>query len=294
MPRQAEPARFPAVLLAVSLLLAAGAFWHFSRQGSPAPFGVPVPQPKQKFVTQGVGFEDTDVLAGRFAPPYLEFLAPQPDGTIPLRYPYRSDRGDFSVEHPMGAELTMASPDEFADSGLDALAELKYNQPLKQIRYIFPVRKPGEKLSEVAARMRYDLGQGGGHVVAGSSTPLELPTFRFERVEYTVSPKEVAARSKQGDPLPTGLGGADEYHVRFLGPLGPRVLIAEFITTPELIDRARPQIDKIMHSFRPGWQLRTVFMKEFPDYGKAAAKPSAKPGQAAVPPAKPEPAPSEP
>jgi hypothetical protein len=286
MAEPVPPARVPYALLAVSVALAAVLFLHLHRTGSPAPYGVPLPTPKPKLVSAGVGYDDTDVLKGRIAPAFLEFLAPQPDGSVPLRYPYNSDRGDFSISHPMGTEMVLSTPEEFVRTSLDARGEVKYNQPLKQVRYLFPARRPKEKLSEYVARQRYELKQNGAKLTPDANAPIELPRFRFERLEYSIAPK--TEDKQQFGSVSTAASG-EEYHIRFIGPLGVRVLIADYVTTPELAEKGRSQAEKVIQSFNPGWQLYGVVTSEFPDYFKDQVDKSgaSKPPTPSAPPSEP-------
>src|SRR5437867_1134319 len=136
MPTRPKHALHPAMACLVALLLGGGAFFLARQTASPAPLGVPLPIPHERFITKGVKINECDFLKGRIAPVYLEFLAPEPDGTIPLRYPYDSGRGGFSIKHPEGA-LLMEEPGEyFAKTQLDAECNLNYDQPLKQIKYM--------------------------------------------------------------------------------------------------------------------------------------------------------------
>jgi hypothetical protein len=230
-----------------------GAAFLLARQtASPAPLGVPLPIPHSRFVTTGFKPDEADVMAGRIPPPWLEYLAPEPDGTLPLRYPYTSARGGFTIKHPFGATIMEDPGQNFDKTNEDALCLFSYNQPLKKIRYVMPLRQPGEQATEVAARLRYELQQKGAQLVPGRSDRLELPRYRFEHLEYTT----------KGDAGP-------EYHVDYLGPLGKRrVLLIDFVTTPELAEPAQRQIDKIMQSFTPELQLAEVMLLEDPAYGE--------------------------
>jgi hypothetical protein len=238
-------------------LLAAGCAFLLLRQtASPAPLGVPLPIPQPKILTKDVAKHDIDTLGKRMPPVWLEFLAPQPDGTSPLHWPYDSQRGGFTIMHPMGALLLEQGGAYFAQTGEDAMVKVDYNQPVKLIKYLMPVRQQGESVTEYVARRRYELTQEGAQIVGGHNEQLKLPRYRFEHFEFT----------RKDD-------GVETYHVWYAGPLGGRILVVDFSTRPELIDLARLQIDKIMASFKPHHELEQVMLMEDPTYGELAGTP---------------------
>jgi hypothetical protein len=242
-------------VLAVAAALAAAAFFGLRATASPAPFGAAVMRPQPQFTTEGVAFDKTDWLAKRVPPAYLEFLAPQPDGTPPLRYPYKCDRGGFTIRHPMGAELTQLAPEQFFQQSIDAIVDIHYDQPLQRIRYQFPVRHAGETVEQFIARMRYELERMGATFPADAPKRLELPRYRFERLEFVSAPQ-------------SGAGRAAEQHFWFVGPLGSRVALIDFSAAPANAVLARRQAEKVMGSFSPSFDLGLVMLEEDPQYGE--------------------------
>jgi hypothetical protein len=241
----------------LALLLGGGAFLLARRTASPAPLGIPLPKPQPRFVTDGVKPNGSDFIKGRIARAYLEFLAPEPDGTIPLRYTYRSGRGGFAIRHPMGATLLEDDNASFDKTQEDADCTLNFDQPLKEIRYSLPLRQDGEKVTEYVARKKYEAQQKGGKLVPGQDQELKFPRYRFEHCEFTMLE-----------------GGANVYHVWYVGPMGARrVLLIDFMTTEDLIGQARNQIDRIMQSFQPTLDLAEVMLLEDPTYGELAGTP---------------------
>jgi hypothetical protein len=237
-------------------VLAAAAFLLLRQTASPAPLGVPLPIPQPKIKTEGVAKNDINFLERRMPPVWVEFLAPQPDGTPPLKWPYSSDRGGFDVVHPEGALLLQQGGDYFMQTGEDAMVQVDYHQPLKEIHYVLPVRQPGESVTDYVARRRYELTQQGAKLVPGHSEQLLLPRYRFEHMEYIKTD-----------------GGVELYHITYIGPLGARFLVADFAAPPALIDLARKQVDKIMASFKPKRELQQVMLMEDPTYGELAGTP---------------------
>lgn len=250
----------PAPLLVAALLLAAAGFAATRSLASPAPFGTALPLSTPIIESEAVDYGATDFLARRIPPAWLDSLAPQPDGTPPLHHGYRSERGSFSIRHPRGFEVTQPGAADFRQADVDAYVQVHHNQPLQSITYSMPGRANGERVTEFASRMRHEIVQLGG-TVNPERKVLELPRYRFEVLELSY-------HLDSGKP---GEAGAQQRErVWYVGPLGARLLVAEFALNPAAPELGRAQAAKIMQSFSPGINLALLMLEEDPDYGEWA------------------------
>lgn len=249
-------ARFPGLAaLGIRLLIlgavSAAAFAVAHRFGDAAPLGLPLPHVPQVVQVEGVEVADTSVLEGRIARPWLDELAPQPDGIPPLSYPYSSPQL-FTISYPFGAENTIFSQEQFVKNRLESQVNFKLGYPLQSIRCSIPTRREGESITEYAARLRHDLEASGARFY-NHHERLELPQYRFEHFEYQLETEG-------------GVDG-DLSHYLYIGPLGTYVLAFDFQTVPEHHEAARPLVDKIMNSFAPLAVALEGMRLEDPGYG---------------------------
>lgn len=225
----------------------------------PAPLGEPLPPVKMQWeIISREEADEASVIEKRTPDVWLEFLAFQPDGTPPLRTTYNSERANFSIGHFHGTEMWVHGPAEFAERFVDAMALVRLDQPLVRFEYRLPPRRVGEKVHEYVARWQHQLQDAGGELV-GNFEPVEYPAYKFEHFEYTLS-------NDEGDSVS---------HFIYAGPFGRRVLVLDYVTMPELHERARPFVEKILTSFKPGWELKKLMLKEDPRYGELAGTPLA-------------------
>jgi hypothetical protein len=252
---------------ALLLGLAIGGYLHHTT-ASPAPFGAPLPPIGTLLNTEGIDFKHTDVLERRIPPPYVEFLAPQPDGTPPLKISYTSQRGGFSLRLPHGSETTQLDPQSFARDSVDALIQFHFNQPLQEVVVTLPGRKDGETVSEFAARLRFEFLRLGWEPVDTGEKELDLPRYRFARLEAVVHPPR-AAQAGGGTAAQADAAG-DQQRIWYVGPLGERLLVVEFSAKRENAELARNQAAKIMSSFSPSFDLAIAMLEEDPKYGEWA------------------------
>jgi hypothetical protein len=174
-----------------------------------------------------------------------------------LRSTYNSERADFAIGHPHGTEMWVHGPAEFAERFVDALAVVNLDQPLRYFEYKLPPRREGETSSGFVSRWQHELQQNGARLI-GSMEPVEMPAYRLEHFEY----------EQEAD-------GGMLTHFIYVGPMGRRLLVLDYISEPELHERARPMVEKIIASFKPGWELKKLMLKEDPQYGELAGTPLA-------------------
>jgi hypothetical protein len=241
------------LVILIALGAAAGAYAAARQLGDPAPLGAALPVVPQLYeIIPREEVEQTSFLEGRMPEALLEKLAAQPDGAPPLDFRYRSDLADFSVVHPYAVSAVGTGPEEAIETGILLRAEFMYDQPLKKAMYTIPFRHAGESVPEFVARTRFEL-ESEGATFYNDVEPLALDGYRFEHYEFD-------------DELAEGTVVS---HFVFIGPFGkPRVLSLDFMTTPELHERARPLVWKIMRSFSAGYSLQEGALKYDEDYIK--------------------------
>lgn len=243
------------LLIAVVLSLAAYFPIHDSLAAN-APLGAGLPPlPPPLYRTEGVKANQASVLDGSMSPEQLSVLAAQPDGVPPLRYPYNSEFGDFSISYPTGTQTLVYGADTFLKDGVESQSTVLFNQALQNIKVsILPRRDKNEKVTTFVSRMRSELSREGAQFYP-QQEPLELPTYRFEHFEHRRT-----------------VEGTERSNFTYVGPYGQYVVVFQFITTPELHEKCRPYAEKIMRSFIPGWKSKKAMLIEDPAYGELAGK----------------------
>lgn len=217
-----------------------------------APFGKRLSPVKPLLEYKRVTIENTSLLAGRVHDAWLPNLAPQDDGAPPLLWGFTSERADFSIRLPYGAETTTYRDEEFSTDAVEMQAIVRLDQPLRAVKISLPGRRAGETIEVYASRVRSELTQQQA-VFYAEQDPVDLPAYRFVRLEY----------HRVHD-------GADIAHCVFAGPLGNRVLMIDMMCEPKHRLRCRPYFEKIIRSFSPGWLCKRAMLKEDPAYGEYA------------------------
>ena len=237
---------------AVTLLLCWVAFRIASTDRSPAPCGVPLPEVPQLVTDVGTVIEDMNISAREIPTTYLQFMSPQPDGIMPLRYPLEVRRADFSLELPMGT-TSLPMGDSFEEDSVDSQVVFQYKQQLDYIKISMPPRQEGESVTDFVARARKDY-EGIGATFRQEKDPLEFNGMIFQHFEYS-RPTQYEA-----DAPPK-----DMSHYIYFAPAGPRVLVMDFLTTPDRHEEARPLVEKIMRSIEPGERFLKQMQLEYPE-----------------------------
>lgn len=243
-------------LLACLVALAGGA-WAGSRWfASPRPLGAPLPPPKPAIFTI-IPREQADEASWMkriTLEAWLEYLAPQPDGLPPLRWPFHSEWGDYSMSLPQGSSTTFVM--DVDDHGIitDAWGQMNHDWPLRTFVFQMCPRKEGETVEEFTARYQSDLMKSGVKLI-GNLDPVLMPEYKFQHFEYH-------------DPEP--VDGVTYSRYVYVGPFGSRVLVQEYICPFEFHEQARGLVNKILNSFEPGWELKKIMLHEDPDYGDLA------------------------
>jgi hypothetical protein len=229
------------IVCGLSIAAAASSFAATRALGDPAPLDAVLPDVPALFeIIPRENIKETSVVERRIPEVLLEHLAPQPDGSPPLKYGISVDLGDFHIRHPYGTSSSSPGPEQALELGVLLQGEVLYDQPLQKIMYTIPFRLEEESVSTYASRTRYELEQDGA-VFHSDVRPLAVEGYRFEHYEYDLEIE----------------GGAVVSHYTFIGPFGKhRVLAMDFMMTPELHELARPYVWKIMRSFSAGWNLR--------------------------------------
>jgi len=232
-----------AALLVAVIALAAGvgAFISMRFLGSPAPLGVPLPAvPSLYTIIPRDDIEQTSVLQGRMPEVLLEMYAAQPDGAPPLRHSISCDMADFRIAHTYGTTSVLMSPEEVNQTGTLMKAELMYDQPIKKIIYQAPIRQPGESVTTFVSRVRHDLERKGARFYQPTE-PVIMDGYRLEHLEFDLELDDGTVIS----------------HFQYFGPFGEaRILLLDFMTSPDLHEAARPLVNKIISSFTPGWRIK--------------------------------------
>lgn len=241
-----------AIQAVVTLVLAWGAWSYASQDRSEVPCGVPIPEIPQLVTSEGVGFENASIADGRIPEDYLQFMAPQPDGAMPLRYPLEIIRSDISMKLPMGTTTLPMGDDTFQEDAIDSQVVFKWNQQLDFIKVSLPRREPGESVEQFVARARSDYGEIGAEFYP-QDEPLEVDGMLFQHFEY----KRFTSYEGSGPEM-------DVSHYVYFAPAGVRVLVLDFLTTPERHETARPLVEKIMRSIRPGDRFLEQMELEYP------------------------------
>jgi hypothetical protein len=214
--------------------------------GSAAPLDTALPAvPRLCEILPREDVADTSLLEMRMPEVLLEFLAPQPDGVPPLLYLADVELVGFKISHPKGAIAVQYPLEEVLEDGVLLQAQLEYDPPLKALKYSMPFRKEGESVTEYTARIRQELERKGATFYADVS-PIALEDYRMEHFEYF---RELDS-------------GEVVSHYSFIGPLGKRVLVLDYMMPPELHEQARPWVYKIVRSFRPGQLFKEEVRKQ--------------------------------
>ncbi|MEZ5339158.1 MAG: hypothetical protein R3F46_12980 [bacterium] len=236
---------------AVTLLLCWVAFRVASTDRSPTPCGVPLPDVPQLVTDVGKVIEDLNIMERQIPTTYLQFMAPQPDGIMPLRYPLDVRRADFSLELPMGT-TSLPMGDSFEEDAVDSQVIFQYKQQLDYIKISMPPRYEGESITDFVARARKDY-EGLGASFRPGKDPLEFNGMIFQHFEYS-RPTQYEAEAPPKDMS----------HYIYFAPAGSRVLVMDFLTTPERHEEARPLVEKIMRSIEPGERFLQQMQLEYP------------------------------
>jgi hypothetical protein len=244
------------IWIAACLVVAAGAVYAGSRYFTePAPLGVPLPPVRNTFtILPRDQIQDTSWNKRTTVSAFLEFMAPQPDGMPPLRWPYESTIGDFTIWHPHGTELTNMGDVDANGVITEGWAVVHYDWPLKEFIYQYAPRKTGERVTEFVARYEHELTANGATLIGNHDT-LDLPAYQFQHFEY-----------QEAQPV----DGQTISHYIYIGPFGRRAIVLNFTCLADQHEAARPLIAKIMASFTPGWELKKLMLKEDLNYGELA------------------------
>ena len=244
--------------LIVTIALALAAFAYAHRDRSPAPCGVALPPVPSLITLADKDFTDASIMEGRIPAAYLQFMAPQPDGVMPLRYPMDVVRSNFSLKLPMGT-TSLPMGDSFLEDSIDSQVVFKFDQQLDFIKISLPMREEGESLPEFVSRARHDYEQLGAEFKPDTD-PLELDGMLFQHFEY-----QRPTAMKEGEVK------RDVSHYIYFAPAGVRVLVIDFMTTPPRHAAARPLVEKIMRSIEPGERFQEQMRLEYPQhFGEAA------------------------
>lgn len=213
--------------------------------GDPAPLGVPLPPVKYMFQTEGIGPNETSVNEKKVTANWLEFLAPQPDGSPPLRYQFDSSGADFEIWHPLGVEAVVLPPEQQQETSALAIATVKLDQPLYAIKYSLPRRQDGESLAQYAGRVKSGMEAKGAQFF-GDMGEFKVTGYKFVTLEYQRETEDIGLL----------------YHFLYIGPYGPNALVIDFSALPEHVDAARPYVKKIISSFKPKSELKRLYEEE--------------------------------
>ena len=238
--------------LVLTLLASWLAFSIASKDRSQTPCGTPLPEVPVLVERTDTDFDNISVMQGRIPDEYLQFLAPQPDGAMPLRYPHDVYRSDFSMMLPMGC-TTIPLGDTFEEDAIDSQVIFKFDQQLDYIKISLPMREEGESVSEFVARARHDYEQLGAEFRENTEA-LEMDGMLFQHFEYDRLTQYAEDEPEQ-----------EVSHYVYFGPAGVRALVIDFITTPERHELARPVVEKIMRSIEPGDRFLQQMHLEYPD-----------------------------
>lgn len=247
--------------LTAALALAAYSFAH--RDRAAVPCGAALPEVPVLLSLASEDFEDASIIDKCIPAAYLQFMAPQPDGVMPLRYPLEVLRSDLTLQLPMGATSLPMGDDTFYKDAIDSQVVFKFDQQLDFIKISLPLRQTDESVTEFVARARHDYEQLDAEFLPGKD-PLELPDMLFQHFEY-IRPTSF----RDGEPL------RDVSHYIYFAPAGVRVLIIDFMTTTERHDSARPLVEKIMRSIAPGERFLEQMRIEYPQQFGQNAPPTA-------------------
>ncbi len=239
------------------LAMLAGGAWAGSRWfAAPSPFGAPLPAPRPYIFTivPREQVEEVSWPKRVTIEAWLEFMAPQPDGFPPLRWPFHSELGDYTISLPQCARTSVVESMDEHGIVTDAWGQLQYDWPLESFIFQMSPRKDGETAAEFTARYQHDLTKSGTKLI-GSLDPVELPVYRFQHFEY-----------QEQEPV----DGVTYSHYIYIGPFGSRVLVFDFVCEAESHEAARGLIAKVLSSFTPGWELKKIMLHEDPQYGDLA------------------------
>ena len=230
------------VIAGILLAVAAGyASWDYTRGlGSPAPLGTPLPEVVPAYeILPREQMAEASLNQRRIPEAMLEMLAMQPDGSPPLRYTINCELADFIIRHPYGAQTISFPVEEVQKDKTLIEAIFKFDQPIKMLKYTAENRQEGESVVEYAARLHDEL-EASGVEFYPDTTPFDVDEYHFEHFEYRREAEDGETRT----------------HYIYIGQLGrSNALVMNFISTPELHERARPMVLKIIGSFIPGWKM---------------------------------------
>ncbi|MCB1186219.1 hypothetical protein KDL29_03550 [bacterium] len=248
-------------LLLQLLVTAVGAWAAYSYLGqdrSPAPCGTPLPDIPQVVTDIGDDTEGMSIRQGLIPTNYLDFMAPQPDGTMPLRYPLDVYRCDFDLKLPMGT-TSLPMGDSFYEDAVDSQVVFQYEQQLDYMKISLPMRQEGESVTEFVARARSDY-EGIGATFKGGTDPLKFDGMIFQHFEF-----ERETQYEKDGP------SRNISHYVYFGPAGNRVLVIDFLTTPDRHAEAKPLVEKIMRSISPGNRFLEQMAIEYPELAEGGS-----------------------
>lgn len=245
--------------ISVAIALGLVAYFAVLPFGDPAPLGAALPQIPILIEHEGIALADSSFLEGRLNERMLELMAPQADGYPPLVRPYTSKSAGFTIDHPYGTSIRIFMMDEFQKDNVLSQAFFSYGVPLTALKYSLPPIQEGDQVTVYVSRVRHQLEAEGVEFLEPQGVVV-LENYRFESLQY-----------KRKTDLE-----ADQVHFAFFGPFDRRVLVIDFVTSPQQRESAIPLINKIITSFEPGDKLLKLLdksgqaMSRQPDAGTGA------------------------
>jgi hypothetical protein len=221
-----------AVLLLIVLLAGAGAT-GYTLGSRNTPLGIPLPAKRKPLIqTAGVVFKDSSAVDLRINAKVLDKLAPQPDGTAPLDMIMPSERGDFTMKFPYGAQFVNLPDEIYKKNMIDSQVSFKHGHPLFLVNLIFAPRKGTESYRAAAQRLLESQVRDGAKAV-GSSEVAPTPDAPFSQFAY----------------VHQGPEGDQEFRDIYVGPYGDYLLVLDFMAKVKFQALAQAQAAKIVASF---------------------------------------------
>jgi hypothetical protein len=231
--------------------LALGYTWGVRR----APLGAAIPpRPKAVIQSDGVKMKDSDVAGRRISTRVLDRLAPQPDGAPPLDMRLHSERGDYSLGVPFGAQMVLLPQDIYKKDYLDAQITFKFGMPLFLVNIYLLPRGAAESYTAVAGRLRGTLPRREARV--GEVQEYKLaPRYRFAQFTYV-------------QPTPEGW---QERCVVYVTPFGDHAIGLSFMAHEEHAVEGQALAEKIVASFECRSETRGIPHPGDPGHAEAPA-----------------------
>jgi hypothetical protein len=174
---------------------------------------------------------------------WLTRLAPQPDGFPPLTNHYYSEKLQFKIDYPYGAENVVYSIDDFMKDFVDSQALVKIDQPIAAIKVTVPSKDKKitqlQYIGDVLEKMEKE--KATAH---GKPEELKLPGGTFATASYL-------RNSSDGNYV----------HRLYAASTGGRALIWDFLLRPENEQEGEKYARKIMRSFSPGPMVSKLMEK---------------------------------